>query len=127
MDLFPEGDNEKLKLFFIDCHHSECDFCNKLAPILDIPVPKAHKTVERILNKLKKGSNAKDNSFGLPKYSESYQIIKRKPDFSEFEIDKCYLCTNKDISADVRKLTNDISDGNSFIKQDCGESCISNK
>uniref|UniRef100_A0AC35FBQ1 CHK kinase-like domain-containing protein n=1 Tax=Panagrolaimus sp. PS1159 TaxID=55785 RepID=A0AC35FBQ1_9BILA len=51
MDLFPEGDNEKLKLSFIDCHHSECDFYNKLAPILDIPVPTAHKTVEWILNK----------------------------------------------------------------------------
>uniref|UniRef100_A0A914QN37 Uncharacterized protein n=1 Tax=Panagrolaimus davidi TaxID=227884 RepID=A0A914QN37_9BILA len=51
MDLFPEGDNEKLKLSFIDCHQSECDFYNKLAPILDIPIPKAHKTVKWIINK----------------------------------------------------------------------------
>uniref|UniRef100_A0AC34G6L8 CHK kinase-like domain-containing protein n=1 Tax=Panagrolaimus sp. ES5 TaxID=591445 RepID=A0AC34G6L8_9BILA len=51
MELFPEGDNEKLKLSFIDCHKSECDFYNKLAPILDIPVPKVHETVEWILDK----------------------------------------------------------------------------
>uniref|UniRef100_A0A914YCP2 CHK kinase-like domain-containing protein n=1 Tax=Panagrolaimus superbus TaxID=310955 RepID=A0A914YCP2_9BILA len=51
MEIFPKGDNEKLKLSFIDCHKSECDFYNKLAPILDIPVPKVYKTVEWILDK----------------------------------------------------------------------------